>query len=246
MFDPGKVRAVIFDLDDTLRFNHPHAHYFFSDFARAQGLQVGENALHNAFRWAHTYWATSEELLADLQTHNGYEDGFWQNYTRRHLASLGAAPAQVDQLAPRVHEHMHAHYKPESRLAPGAREVLAGLRANGYLVGVLTNRTKPIYQEIYDLNLDLHLDFFLTGGQVGAFKPHTRLFEQVLDLIKVPAEESIYVGDNYPADILGAKSANIQPILFDPLGLYPDTTAPAIKDLGEIFDLLEIQALQDA
>jgi len=31
--DPQPIRTIVFDLDDTLRYNEPHAHAFISDFA---------------------------------------------------------------------------------------------------------------------------------------------------------------------------------------------------------------------
>jgi putative hydrolase of the HAD superfamily len=243
VFDAANVRVVIFDLDDTLRANHPHAHNFLHDFVASQGLALEPDALHKSFRWAHEYWATSESMMADLQQHGGMEDPFWQVYSRRHLAALGLDDAQVDELAPRVHRHMREDYQPESRLAPDALEVLDSLRAAGYQAGLLTNRSKPIYQEIHELQLDLHLDFFLTAGQVGAFKPYKQTFERVLDLIQFAPEEVVYVGDSYYADVLGAQNAGIQAVLLDPLGLYPDADCPRIQSLSGVFSLLEIEAL---
>ncbi|MDA1329897.1 MAG: HAD family hydrolase [Chloroflexi bacterium] len=241
--NPGKLQAVIFDLDDTLRVNDPHAHIFFHDFVRTLGLNLRQDALHDSFRWAHEYWATSDDMLADLQAHNGMEDTFWQAYTRRHLNALGLEASKIDELADEVHQHMRGTYKPKSQLVPGALETLNLLRSRGHQVGVVTNRSRPIYQEIHDLELDLHLDFFITAGQVGAFKPQKELFEGVLNLIHLSADEVLYVGDNYFADVLGAEQAGIQAVLLDPFGLYPDVGSLTIASVADVVKLLESEAL---
>lgn len=239
----GRVRAVIFDLDDTLRSNYPHADKFFSDFVSSLGIALDEEDRQRAHRWRHSYWAMSDAFLEDLEKHKGIDqDSFWENYTRLHLAELGASEKEVEELAPKVHKHMRKRYKPKSRLVPEALEVLQSLRASGYLVGLLTNRSRPIYKEMNKLKLDLHLDFYLTAGQLGAFKPNKVLFEQMLDFIQVPAEEAMYVGDNYIADVEGAKGARLQPVLLDPLGLYPKSDFPVIENLKELIPLLQVEA----
>lgn len=241
MLSPKHIEAIIFDLDDTLRRNHPDANRFFIDFVAAQGLPIDRQTALKALRWIHAYWATSEELLEDIQTFEGYEEPFWQNYTRRHLVALGCDDAQVEKLTPTVFQHMRDTYQPESRLAPKALDTLESLREAGYLVGLLTNRTRTIHAEMSDLDLDLHLDFFFAASQLGAFKPQRALFDGVLDFIDLPAEKVVYIGDNYYADAVGAMSAGITPVLLDPHGLYPDAECQVIQSLPEILGLLALE-----
>ena len=89
MLSPAHIDAVIFDLDDTLRQNHPDANRFFADFLTSQGVPITRQTALKAQRWTHRYWATSEDLLLDIQTFEGYEEPFWENYTRRHLEAMG-------------------------------------------------------------------------------------------------------------------------------------------------------------
>jgi putative hydrolase of the HAD superfamily len=238
LFSPAIIDAVIFDLDDTLRQNHPDANHFFTDFVRSRGIKVDLQTARKAQRWTHQYWATSNELLEDIQTFTGYEEPFWENYTRRHLTAFGFNHAQVDQHLPAVFAHMRDNYNPESRLIPGALDTLRNLRSAGYQVGLLTNRTRTIHGEMSALKLDLDLDFFFAASQLGAFKPQRALFDGVLEHTGIPADRSIYVGDNYYADCLGARNAGINPVLLDPHGLYPDADCQVIRSLPEIIGLL--------
>ena len=240
MIDPGQVQAVIFDLDDTLRHNDPDGFLHFVARARQLGLEISEEQTRAAKRWAHRYWATSEELLEDIRRFPEREEDFWLNYGMRQMDALGVQKGLAEQHAPALYRHMREEYAPENRLMPQALQTLRILRSAGYLVGLLTNRTRPIYGEMSALQLDLDLDFFLAAGQVGAFKPHRALFDQVLDFIDLPAEGVVYVGDNYYADVLGAQAAGIQPVLIDPDGLYPEADCPIIETLPQILNLFEV------
>lgn len=232
----------MFDLDDTLRVSDPHPQDAFIKYVTSLGIPLSAESKKDAFRWGHRYWANSTTLLDDFEKHKGYEDPFWRNYTRRHLESLGIFGDQMKQIAPQVHKYMGKGYQPKSKLVPGCLETIRQLRESGFLVGLLTNRTQPIYKEMLDLGLDHELDLFLTGGQLDAFKPDPEFFHNALNLIHVHPQDALYVGDNFFADIQGAEKAALQPILIDPRGLYPENQWPTIGSISEILSLLQIKA----
>ncbi len=238
-----RIRAVLFDLDDTLRVSDPHPHDVFTGFVASQGIALSEQDRKDAYRWGHSYWANSTTLLDDHEKHQGYEDPFWKNYTRRHLRSLNLGEATIERLAASAHRHMGNGYRPVSKLVPHTLESIHALRASGLQVGLLTNRTRPIYKEMTELGLDHELDIFLTGGQLGAFKPQADFFLRALDLLKLAPQEVTYVGDNYFADILGAQKAGILPVLIDPRDLYPEWEGARIHGLDELFKVLPLEGL---
>jgi FMN phosphatase YigB (HAD superfamily) len=47
-------------------------------------------------------------------------------------------------------------------------------------------------------------------------------------------DETIYVGDNYYADVVGARRAGLRPVLYDPGSLFPESECPAIKSFDEL------------
>lgn len=241
--DNSTLRAVFFDLDDTLRVSQPHPNDAFTAFVEEQGVPLSEQDRKESFRWGHSYWANSTTLLDDYEKHQGYEDPFWQNYTRRHLRSLNLDEDTIERLAPDVHSYMGQGYRPQSVLVPDTFAILDQLRAAGLFVGLLTNRTRPIYAEMQELGLDQHLDLFLTGGQMQAFKPDAAFFARPLELLGLSAEQVIYVGDNYYADVQGALNAAIRPILIDHRDLYPEFEGARIAQLGQIFEVLDLEGL---
>jgi putative hydrolase of the HAD superfamily len=91
------------------------------------------------------------------------------------------------------------------------------------------------------LGLDTSLDFYLTAGQLGAFKPFRAIFDNLLKFISATADQLLYVGDNYYADVIGARNADIQAVLLNWHALYTDLDCPEIKQLSELRGLLQLQ-----
>jgi phosphoglycolate phosphatase-like HAD superfamily hydrolase len=136
------LRAVFYDLDGTLRLNVPNSWRAFAEFARELGLASTPADLHRVARWEHAYFAQSPEVLADTAAFPEPAD-FWLNFCQRELLALGADARQAVELAPQLSRRMDEDYKPDDRLPEGLLETLASLKADGYLLGVLSNRDKP-------------------------------------------------------------------------------------------------------
>src|SRR5512134_3818331 len=94
-----QITTIVFDLDDTLRYNDPHAHNFFCDFAQTLGGTADREKRRAAQLWEHRYWASSEDLLGDIDSFTEGTEAFWLNYSRRHLQALGFTQADAERLA---------------------------------------------------------------------------------------------------------------------------------------------------
>ncbi|MEX1071654.1 MAG: HAD family hydrolase [Anaerolineales bacterium] len=236
--------AIVFDLDDTLRYNDPHAHGFFCDYAETLVDRLTLEQRRTSQRWEHTYWASSIDLQTDIETFQQGSDEFWLNYSKRHLQALGLPADTAQTHASSLHAHMRDNYEPKSRVRPETLQALRSLKEAGHSLGVITNRSKPIHTEMHDLGLDHYLDFYLTAAQLGAYKPRREIFDNLLKFISRSADEIIYVGDNYYADVLGARNAGIRPILLNWNGLYSDVDCEEIKSLAELPNILQLAPVQ--
>ncbi|MDX1762449.1 MAG: HAD-IA family hydrolase, partial [Christiangramia sp.] len=54
-----------------------------------------------------------------------------------------------------------------------------------------------------------------TSEDVGVKKPNKLIFEVALDIAKAKVNESIMIGDNIEADIMGAKDFGMQAIFYN-------------------------------
>jgi HAD superfamily hydrolase (TIGR01549 family) len=239
MISPNGIRAVFFDLDGTLRHNDPSPEKTFLDYAVQLGVPDSVELRRRVLRWVHYYWAQSEELLQDRQTFLNSEIDFWLNYTRSQLVAFECPPDQLEEILPLIFSHMKDQYRPQDRLIKGVPETLQALKEAGFQLGVVSNRTNPYQDELQRLELEGYFDLVVAAGEVQSWKPNPGIFIHALQKLELGAGETIYVGDNYFADVVGARRAGLQPVLLDPDGLFPDAGCPVLESIPQLLDLLE-------
>ncbi len=239
MIQPNGIKAVFFDLDGTLRHSVPSGGQVFTDYVITLGLPVNEEARLRALRWEHLYWASSEDLRDDLFAHSGETEKFWIEYSRRRLIALGASPQWAREYASKASVHMGEFYRPESIIPEDVRRALPQLKETGYILGVISNRDKPFQDVLQDHGISEFFDFSLAAGEINIFKPEPGVFEHALQRMKISPQDTVYVGDNYYADVVGARRAGLQPILYDPLGVFPDPDCTIIKSFDELNSVIK-------
>lgn len=240
MISSDSVKAIFFDLDGTLRHSVPSGADVFTDYVIGLGLQVDREARLRSMRWEHLYWASSVDLRDDLLAHSGDTENFWIEYSRRRLVALGASPERAVEFAPRVSKHMGEFYKPESIVPEDARRVLPQLKQAGYILGVISNRDKPFQELLHEHGIGEFFDFCLAAGEVNTYKPEPGVFEHALRGVNISARDAVYVGDNYYADVVGARRAGIRPVLYDPLAVFPEPDCTAIKSFDELSSVINV------
>lgn len=239
LLSPNGITTLLFDLDGTLRHNRPSYFQAFFNFAVQCGASdSSENRLH-ATRWLHYYWAQSEELLEDRKEFDPQEDAFWINHARRGLIAFGCSPKEAKAWAPEVFRQFSENYQPEDWIPQEVIETLKGLKEAGFSLGVLSNRTQPFREYMQSWGLESYFDLVLAAGDVNAYKPEPEVFHYALQEMGKQPEESLYIGDNYYADIIGAQRAGLPAILLDPEGVFPDSDCMVIKNFSELVGYLE-------
>lgn len=241
MFDVNGISTILFDLDGTLRHSVPSGVHVFMKIAAELGLPADEDTQRRAAQWTHNYWAVSECLLIDLKAYGRENEEFWVNYARRQLEALEVSPQQVEQWAGEIHRRMLEEYKPVDTILDDVVPTLDLLREDGYTLGLVTNRHKPVDEYLEEVGLTAHLDFWFAAGEIGAWKPEPEIFTYALGLANARPEQVLYIGDNYYADVVGAEGARIQPVLIDMFDVFPDAGCPRIKAIGELPELLRLQ-----
>jgi FMN phosphatase YigB (HAD superfamily) len=234
------IKAIFFDFDGTLRHSVPTGGDVFNDYVITLGLQVNLEDRLRAMRWEHRYWASSVDLRDDLLAHSGTTEKFWIEYSRRRLVVLGASPTWALEFAPKISMHMGEVYKPESIVPDDVRQTLAELKQASYVMAVISNRDRPFQDELDDHRLSEYFTFSMAGGEVDSYKPESRIFEHALQRGNVTAEETIYIGDNYFADVVGSRRAGLRPVLYDPEGVFPEADCTTIKTFDELKSILKV------
>lgn len=231
-------RAVLFDLDGTLRHNDPSQIDTFFSFAQDSGLDVSAEQTHDATRWIHAYWADSAELKQDRAQRGDNWEGLWLAFAVRQLAFLGVDASEAVDMAKAIQQRMIDEYRPDHFVPPEAPGLLEDLKGAGCRLAVVSNRRDPIDGVIAELGLAEHFDLTLAAGEVGWWKPDHRLLAFAADKLGVPPNEALYVGDNFYADVPAAEGAGMQAVLLDPGSLFPEAACQVIHDLGDLAGIL--------
>ena len=118
-------------------------------------------------------------------------------------------------------------------MRPGTREALQQI-GKRYRIGVISNADGKIAALLQQNNI---ADCFLSitdSGLIGHEKPHPAIFQAALREMKATPGESLYVGDVYSVDYLGATAIGMQATLFDVSGAYRENGLPRVESLDEL------------
>jgi len=234
----NSIRAVFFDLDGTLRASRPSPQEAVAGEAARLGLVTNAVDRLRAARWEHIYFAESDELRAD-RVEFPENRAFWLNFSCRQLIALGATPEFASEMAGPLNQYMNEQYRPEDVLLPDVHPTLKALKEAGYLVAVVSNRETPFQAYLEEIGLWQYCEFCLAAGEAGSWKPDAGIFRRALQLGNVKADETVYVGDNYYADVIGARNAGLKPVLVDLRGLFEQPGCPVIRSHVQLLDLLK-------
>jgi putative hydrolase of the HAD superfamily len=124
--------------------------------------------------------------------------------------------------------------------------VLQKLKQNKKLALISNfDHTPHVKKVIAKHELHVYLDPILISDEVNCKKPNPEIFRMALEKTNLNANEAIFIGDSYGDDILGARSANIFPILVKHKSnthshnnSHGDPDLITIQSLSELLELL--------
>ena len=211
------IDAVLFDLGDTIidfGVGRREAEILFRQGAKLthddlrqrhhpnlppydRYLRVHYRIMHRAYLWSKI----------------SRRDFSYQDVLSRAAAKLGLALTEQD-----LGRLSGLWYKPiclASAMDSGVPPMLEKLQSGGMRLGIVSNTIVPghvLDQHLADEGL---LPFFpvrVYSSTVRYRKPHPRIFEMALELIGVPAQRTLFIGDLLRADIAGAKRMGMHTI----------------------------------
>lgn len=128
----------------------------------------------------------------------------------------------------------------QTHLFPSTKEVLTDLKNSNYKLHIITNGFKEVqFTKLENSGIIHFFDDILCSEEVGKAKPHPLVFEGALKRTNAKAANSIMIGDDFNADVVGAENAGIRGVLFDPLKKYKGKSGlERIEHLEEIPPLI--------
>lgn len=223
------ITTVLFDAGGTL----VHLDYF---FLHKELRRLGISTTCRAIRRAE-YAARREVDQRALGLSQDTDEARRHPYFSALLEELAVDEASADQLLRRF-ETAHRQDNLWRVMMPSTPRILAELRNRGVRLGVVSNADGRIVSILRDCGIEKFFDVIIDSHHVGVEKPDPRIFHVALAQAKAHAEQTIFVGDIYSIDVLGAQRAGLRPLLIDVLDCYESVQCEKIRHLGELLTLV--------
>lgn len=220
------IRAILFDLDDTL---YDEMQFVNGGF-KAVSLYISKNSNINQ--------NVVYQLLLDVIEKHGRGHTFDIALKKFGLYS--------EKLIPRLVEVYRTH-KPNLSPYPDVRAVLSALREQGYKIGLITDGNVEVQRnKVEALKVKDFFDCIIFSDEYGIEKqkPNPFPYQKAMEELKVSARETIYVGDNPYKDFVTAKKLRIYTVRLL-RGQYKNVNRNKefeadrqMRNLGELLDII--------
>ena len=234
--DPPAIAALLFDIDGTLYdFEHDTVHAFVqaAAWARAEHPQLRLELPETNFRRAQLL--TAQQLGAA-----GAGPWEWRVHMFSQLLQMEGV---VDHTLTEGMARQYGFWRGrKARLFPGVLRTLRKLRSAKLPLGVITNGNSDLEQA----GLGGYFRFVLRAWDLHLEKPDPRIFTHGLELLGLPAEQILFVGDSPQTDIVGAKAVGMRGAWVNRLGARLPLGVP-VPDyiIAEVDELLAILHLEE-
>jgi putative hydrolase of the HAD superfamily len=195
LMDLRRVKAVLFDIDDTL-FDSTRL----ARMARRNAVKAMMDAglpLKNL--------QTGYKLLISIVKQYGPN---YDHHFDRLVEELGSGrnPAVVAAGVVAYHNTKLEYLKPDPDVVP----TLKALSEKSYKLGIVSNgRAVKQWEKIIRMGVQSYFQTVVISEDVGCEKPDPKIYSVALAKLHVPPQNAMYVGDDPASDILGANRAGL-------------------------------------
>ncbi|MFF0447132.1 HAD family hydrolase [Streptomyces sp. NPDC004609] len=205
------IRAVLWDVDDTIFDYHGADRLGILRHLRAEGLVGGYDSADQALgRWKEitaVHWARFSAGEVD-----------WEGQ-RRDRVRMFTGQALSDDEADAWFDRYIVHFESAWTLFPDTVPVLDVL-ADEYRHAVLSNSSLVVQErKLTVLGVRDRFEAVVCAAELGFSKPDAQAFHTACEAIGLPPEEVAYVGDEPDIDARGAVEAGLTGIWLDRTGI---------------------------
>jgi len=229
------IKAVCFDFFNTLAYFEPSREITYSSIAEEFGVKVTPHAIADALPDADSYWRL-ENFKSPIRERPDQEK--YPVYAQYGLRILkGAIPAATPEQALQV---LGKAFSIGFKFVAFADAIptLKAVKGKNLGVGLISNIGQEIDSYCDELGFAPYLDFKVTSFEVGYDKPRPEIFQLALRKAGVTPSETVFVGDQYEMDIVGARNVGIKPVLIDRAGNAASCDCTVINSLLNILDYI--------
>jgi HAD superfamily hydrolase (TIGR01509 family) len=221
----SKIKVIFFDVGNTLLF--PNRERIHAPLAERGCVPDNEHLRDLECR-------TKNQFDRMMTTNGSTDHSFWWMFYSQLLSEIGLEDDAVrDQLVASIRNSGNWDV-----IRPGTAGLLREIGERRQ-IAVISNADGKIADVLQKCGIAGCFRTITDSGLVGYEKPHPEIFCQALKSMNVAPEDSLYVGDVYSVDYLGATGAGMVAVLMDVHGAYRDKGVARVEDLVELQMALE-------
>jgi putative hydrolase of the HAD superfamily len=200
----NKIRHIFFDLDHTLWDFETNSNLTFQKIFKECHVDLSvEKFMVHYTPINHQYWKMYRENKIEQEELRYYrlKDTF-------QAVDIDAS----DELVNLLSERYILNLSNQTALLPYTKEILTYLKGK-YELHIITNGFNQIqYKKLKNSAIDNYFKTVTTAEEVTYKKPHPKVFYHALNKAQADKKESLMIGDNLEADIIGAVQIGMQAI----------------------------------
>ncbi len=216
----ARVRVIFFDVGNTLLF--PNRSRMLAPIASDRHPTLAE--------WQTRERRTKREFDQNMQS-GKIDHSFWWMFHSSLLEDICEDASKRDALLPELVRNTQNSANWD-QILPGTYEALKRIGQN-FRLAIISNADGKIEQVLSRCGIASCFESITDSGIIGIEKPRREIFETALEAMKTRAEDSLYLGDVYSVDYVGACDAGMQAVLFDLAGAYRDREVPRVESLAQ-------------
>ena len=212
------IKAIIFDLDDTLldrsRTFHKYCEYLIENFF-PKNIQ------------------DKEEIIKRLSVldNNGYKK---RKIFCKEIIDEYKLNYNIEEIENNWYEKFNKFCVAEENLI----DILEYLTIK-YKLAIITNGSNYMQNlKINTLGIVKYFDDIIISENVGIEKPNRDIFLLSCKNLRIQPFEAVYIGDNFEKDIVGATNAGLKAIWYNKIDINTKYTGNCISELKMIYKIL--------
>ena len=207
------IRHIFFDLDNTLWDHRKNAILTLNELFQRKEINEKYNLLFDEFHAK--YNEINEDLWVKIR--DGIID---KDFLRKHRFYDTFLHFDIDdeELADYFEKHFLDEIINYNELIDGTLDILEYLKSKDYQLHVVSNGFHEVTnRKIEKSGLKKYFETVTSAEDAHAMKPDERIFEYSLNVANAKKSESIFIGDDWIADVKGAQNFGMEVIFFDAL-----------------------------
>lgn len=238
---PQAIRAVFFDAGFTLIHPNPSVGGIVERICVREGVIAPADQVRTHLRQAEQRFFTGDHILRGTWADNAGIAHAWLAYFQELVTPF--VPDGASETIRRCTRAILAEFDRHTawQVFDDVVPTLAALQGR-YTLGVISDWGIALGAILRDLGLNRYFDFLIVSATSRRAKPDPHLFEQALVRGNAIGDYTLYIGDSYVQDVLGARAVGMHPILIDRRHQLASALIDClvIQQLTELPDLLAL------